>query len=68
MMYSVRFMVEMDAHTSGSYEDYAQARARCLELVKVEADSAWIEETDHPEMKSRIFLKEPPPIIRKKLK
>lgn len=69
MRFTVQFLVKspsLSQHTNGVYNDFEQARAKCLELVESEADSAWVELTEQPELKTPVYYKrlsEPPPAV-----
>lgn len=78
MKFTVKFMVREACHINGTYEDFLQARDKCLELVDgAVADCSWVELTEQPELRSNVFLKKVVPepvtepvqaVLRKKKK
>lgn len=68
MKYTVNYMCREAQHTNGLYEDFAHAKEIAASLVKTEADAAWVELTEYPELRTPPFLKEKPapkPVVEK---
>lgn len=83
MKFTVQMFVKGTRHTNGSYEDFAQAVAKCRELVEGVADCSWVELTEQPELTSATYyarafpepptepvqaVPAPPPIAQRKKK
>jgi phosphoglycolate phosphatase-like HAD superfamily hydrolase len=67
-MYTVKFTVRAEEHVNGTYEDFDQAYAKCLELVTTEADDAWVELTEQTELRTKKeYKKEPDPPLEEVL-
>lgn len=57
MRFTVKYTIGTEPHDGGTYESFADASLKCLDLIHGDADSSWVELEEIPDLRSKEYLR-----------